>query len=81
MRSDALDGPKKTGKDVDPWETCNGYAKKHTEDLCESWRDEVDKLLIFVSVCMISFVRRQNTSPRSRIPGRFVFWRRDCVRH
>ncbi|KAF5353522.1 hypothetical protein D9756_007994 [Leucocoprinus leucothites] len=36
--------------EVDPWEVCNKYAKKHTKELCESWRDEVDKLLIFAGL-------------------------------
>lgn len=52
MQSDAFEEARKPQKDTDPWEVCNGCARKHTNDLCESWRDEVDKLLIFVSFMM-----------------------------
>ncbi|KAF9450743.1 hypothetical protein P691DRAFT_700655 [Macrolepiota fuliginosa MF-IS2] len=48
--SAGFDDLKNADKAVDPWEVCNGYTKKHTEDLCESWRDEIDKLLIFAGL-------------------------------
>lgn len=31
-----------------PWETCLSYAKKQIDDEIEVWKDEVDKLLVFV---------------------------------
>lgn len=49
MRSGVLDELAKPPDEADPWEVCNFYAKRHIQDICESWRDEVDKLLIFVS--------------------------------
>lgn len=36
-------------KETNPWEVCNYYAKKHTDELHESWKRELDTLLVFVS--------------------------------
>lgn len=51
MWSGGFDEPKQNPeKNGDPWEVCNGYARNNTQELCESWKDEVDNLLIFVGV-------------------------------
>ncbi|KAF8069128.1 hypothetical protein FPV67DRAFT_1669153 [Lyophyllum atratum] len=37
----------KTG---DHWEDCHKLVKKYDKDMCDAWRDEVDKLLIFAGL-------------------------------
>ncbi len=51
LQSGVNEEPKTTLDKVgDPWKLCNDYAKKNTQDLCESWKDQVGNLLIFVGL-------------------------------
>lgn len=45
-----LGGPSKytIPEDGDPWETCYQKVKEYDDELVKGWRDQVDKLLIFV---------------------------------
>ncbi len=38
-------GPPKTGNS---WTKCHELTEKYDNDMCEAWKDEVDKLLVFV---------------------------------
>ncbi|TFK67150.1 hypothetical protein BDN72DRAFT_899178 [Pluteus cervinus] len=37
--------------DSSGWQECYKYVNEYDEDMCESWKDEIDKLLIFASRC------------------------------
>ncbi|PFH49574.1 hypothetical protein AMATHDRAFT_62892 [Amanita thiersii Skay4041] len=37
-------------KKGDPWVHCRSLADKYDKNMCEAWRDEVDKLLIFAGL-------------------------------
>jgi len=46
-------------KGKDPWQKCHRLTEKHDEEMCEAWKEEIDKLLIFVRVstpthCLLS---------------------------
>ncbi|TFK58047.1 hypothetical protein BDN72DRAFT_733261, partial [Pluteus cervinus] len=32
------------------WQECYKRVKEYDEDMCESWKDEIDKLLIFAGL-------------------------------
>jgi hypothetical protein len=36
----------------DPWERCYQKVKDYDDDLCDGWRDQVEKLLIFVGILL-----------------------------
>jgi len=38
----------KIKKGFDPWGTCVEKVREYDNDICDVWRDEIDKLLIFV---------------------------------
>ena len=36
-------------KNEDGWKKCKAMVEKYDDEMCDAWKDEVDKLLIFVS--------------------------------
>lgn len=44
---------KEKEKEVDPWEVCGEFAKRYADEENASWKEEIDKLLIFVSFITI----------------------------
>ena len=43
----------KVKKGFDPWGTCVEKVREYDNGICDVWRDEIDKLLIFV--CLFDF--------------------------
>ncbi|EDR09582.1 uncharacterized protein LACBIDRAFT_326040 [Laccaria bicolor S238N-H82] len=37
-------------KNGDAWQKCHAMVEKHDNEMCDAWRDEVDKLLIFAGL-------------------------------
>jgi hypothetical protein len=35
-------------RDGDSWTKCHKLTEKYDDDMCDAWKEEVDKLLIFV---------------------------------
>ena|SRR5258707_7145987 len=49
-----LGGPSKYAipEEGDPWERCYQKVKDYDGNLCQGWTDQVEKLLIFVSIIL-----------------------------
>ena len=58
-------GPPKTGNS---WTKCHELTEKYDNDMCDAWKEEVDKLLIFVRTAVSSI---SNAFIRESL-GRFV---------
>jgi hypothetical protein len=49
-------GPYKFAPEVgDNWEKCLKAVEKYDNDMCTSWKEEIDTLLVFVRPFLLSF--------------------------